>query len=90
MTGKQLFVNVPESVCEECDLSVEAAKKVISKFDKNKIKLEVKPYFNNIFKMLLKGGWHPPLVIVNGKIFSQGIVPDSKKFESRIKEELKK
>jgi len=26
MTGKQFFFNVPESMCEECDLSVERVK----------------------------------------------------------------
>ena len=90
MTGKQLFFNVPESVCEECDLSVALVKDATKKIKSNEINIKVKPWFNNMLRVLLKGGWHPPVVMINGKLFSQGIVPDIKKFESKIKEELKK
>ena len=87
MTGKQLFFNVPERICEECDLSVERVKSVAKKIDGNKINIEVKPWFNYMLKALLKGGWHAPIVLVNGKIFSQGIVPDAQKLESKIRQE---
>jgi len=90
MTGKQLFFNVPEKVCEECDLSVALVKNVAKKVNNKKINVEVKPWFNYLLQVLLKGGWHSPVVLVNGKIFSQGIVPNAKKFESRIREELRK
>ena len=52
--------------------------------------IEIKPWFNYMMKVLLKGGWHPPVVTVNGKIFSQGIVPDAEKLEIKIKEEADK
>ncbi|MEK0326586.1 MAG: hypothetical protein QQN63_12885 [Nitrosopumilus sp.] len=39
------------------------------------IKLTVKPWLDNIFRILLKGGWHPPVVLVDGKRISQGVVP---------------
>jgi len=88
MTGKQLFFNVPESMCEECDLSVERVKSVAKKINGNKINIEVEPWFNHMMKVLLKGGWHPPVVTVNGKIFSQGIVPDAQKLESVMRIEV--
>lgn len=87
MTGKQLFFTVPESMCEECDLSVAQVKNVAKKFN-GSINIEVKKWFNNLPQVLLKGGWHPPVVVINGKIFSQGIVPDAEKLESKIKQEL--
>ena len=89
MTGKQLFFNVPERMCEECDLSVALVKDVTKKINGGKINIKVKPWFNNLPQTLLKGGWHPPIVMVNGKIFSQGIVPDAKKLENKIKQEVK-
>ena len=87
MTGKQLFFNVPESICEECDLSVERVKSVAKKIGDSKINIEVEPWFNHMMKVLLKGGWHPPVVMINGRIFSQGIVPDAQKLESKIRQE---
>jgi len=88
MTGKQLFFDVPEKVCEECDLSVAQVKSVAKKINNNKINVEVKQWFNHLPKVLLKGGWHPPVVMVNGKVFSQGIVPDAEKLKSKILQEL--
>lgn len=88
VTGKQLFFNIPEKICEECDLSVATVKNIAKKMNGNKIDIEVKPWFNKLPEVLLKGGWHPPVVMVNGKIFSQGIVPDAKKLENKIREEL--
>ena len=89
MTGKQLFFNVPEKICEECDLSIAQVKNVANKIDGNKINIEVKPWFNNLLPVLIKGGWHPPVVMINGKIFSQGSVPDAEKLESKIRQEIK-
>jgi len=62
---------------------------VAKKIDDSKINIEIKPWFNYMLKVLLKGGWHPPIVMVNGRIFSQGIVPDAKKLESKIRQEVK-
>jgi len=89
MTGRQLFFNVPEKVCEECDLTVAMVKNVAKRMKDIKINIEVKQWFNNLLPVILKGGWHPPVVLVNGKIFSQGIVPDAEKLESKIKQDAK-
>ena len=35
-----------------------------------------KPWFNHLFDALRRGGWHPPVVTINGKITTQGVVPD--------------
>jgi len=88
MTGRQLFFNVPEKICEECDLSIAMVKNVAKRMKGININIEVKQWFNNLLPVLLKGGWHPPVVMVNGKIFSQGIVPDAEKLESKIRQEV--
>ncbi len=77
ITGKQLFFRIPEKVCEECDLSVAIVHGVIEELGaKDKIKVTVKPWINNLISCLFWGSWHPPVVTINGKRFSQGVVPN--------------
>jgi len=77
ITGKQLFFNVDESFCEECDLTIRRIIELSERIPDIHIKLTVKPWLNNIFRVLLKGGWHPPVVLVAGKRISQGVVPSN-------------
>lgn len=74
MTGRQLFFNVPHSFCEECDLTVRLVKRVAA--DIPDVEVRIKPWFNNLLGALRRGGWHPPVVTINGKVSSQGVVPD--------------
>jgi len=75
ITGKQLFFNVDESYCEECELTVKRIIGVSKNLPDITVKLSVKPWLDNIFPSLLKGGWHAPVVLVGGKRISQGVVP---------------
>lgn len=75
ITGKQLFFNVDESFCEECDLTIRRIIELSERLPDIHIKLTVKPWLNNMFRVLLKGGWHPPVVLIGGKRISQGVVP---------------
>jgi glutaredoxin len=74
ITGKQLFFHVPHSWCRECNLTIRAVQSIIE--GHREIELRVKPWWNNLFDALRRGGWHAPVVTINGKVFSQGIVPD--------------
>ncbi len=74
MTGRQLFINVPHAICEECDLTVRLVQRVAS--DLPDVEVRIKPWFNHLFDALRRGGWHPPVVTINGKITTQGVVPD--------------
>ena len=74
MTGRQLFLNIPHAVCEECDLTVRLVQRVAS--DLPDVEVRIRPWFNHLFDALRRGGWHPPVVMVNGKITTQGVVPD--------------
>ena len=74
MTGRQLFFNVPHAICEECDLTIRLVQRVAS--DLPDVEVRIKPWFNHVFDALRRGGWHPPVVTINGKIATQGVVPD--------------
>lgn len=74
MTGRQLFFNVPHAICEECDLTVRLVQRVAD--DLPNVEVRIKPWFNNVFDALRRGGWHPPVVTIDGKVTTQGVVPD--------------
>ncbi|TAK73785.1 MAG: hypothetical protein EPO16_11945 [Dehalococcoidia bacterium] len=74
ITGKQLFFHVPDSWCRECDLTVHAVEDAIR--GDQCFELRIKPWGNNLIDALRRGGWHAPVVTIDGKLFSQGVVPD--------------
>ena len=82
MTGRQLFFNVPHAICEECDLTIRLVQRVAS--DLPDVEVRIKPWFNHLFDALRRGGWHPPVVTINGKIATQGIVPDEAELRSAL------
>lgn len=76
--GKWWFFKV-KSACPECDVS-EAILKNLQKQFPQKINLVIKPWLNNWPKLLFGHfAWHAPIVIVDGKKFSQGIVLETEK-----------
>ncbi len=86
IAGKQLFFRVPDSLCRECELTVHVVKQLMGdlKAESRLVRLEVKPWLNNLIGALWRGGWHPPVVTINGRLFSQGMVPDA----GRLREAL--
>ena len=87
-TGKQLFFTVPESYCEECDLTIRLVKRIASELGEDRVEVVVKPWFNYLLEALFKGGWHPPVVTVDGERVSQGVVPDAEMLSNRIRAAL--
>lgn len=75
-TGKHGPFSIPNRVCEECDLSITTVKRLARDMGIKNVNIEVKSYFEKFFEVILKGGWHAPVVLVNGKICTQGKVPD--------------
>ncbi len=82
ITGKQLFFRVPHSWCEECNLSIRAVERVTEDLDH--VEVRVRPWFNNLIAALRRGGWHAPVVTIDGEIFSQGIVPDEDELRAAL------
>lgn len=79
-TGKQGFFSIPKKWCEECDLLVALTKSTIREQGlENQAKLTIKPWWLWFWQPLLSYlAWHAPILIINGKLVSQGIVPPKK------------
>lgn len=88
--GKKWFFRIKD-ICEECETTEAFLKNLVkTKQFKNKVDLRVYPWLDNIFNLLLKGGWHAPIVMINNKVFSQGIIPDYRNFKQAVYKEIKK
>lgn len=86
VTGKQLFFTVPDRICEECDLTVAAVRRVMEAQggEEAGLRLTIKAWLEALPEALWRGGWHPPVVTINGKVVSQGVVPDRGLLEEAI------
>lgn len=75
--------------CGECSLSTNIIKLVVEQAKKEGIEVDYieKPWLNNWYKVILKGGWHAPIILINNKILTQGIVVSKEKLIDRIYEE---
>lgn len=92
ISGQQLFFNVPNEWCEECDLTINLTKKVLAELGVGKgdtrVRLIVKPWVNFAVQALSKGGWHAPVLMINGEIFSQGVVPNRAQLTEKLRQLL--
>ncbi len=89
ITGKQLFFRIPKKVCEECDLSVATVHRVVEELcAQDNIKITVKPWINNLISCLFWWSWHPPVVTINGKRFSKGVVPNKVQLLNTLSSQL--
>jgi hypothetical protein len=87
ITGKQLWFHIPDSFCKECDLTIRMVKKVVGDLDDpSQVRVRVRPWLYHLPEAIRRGGWHPPVVSVNGKLFSQGVVPDAGALRQKIEE----
>ena len=58
--------------CDECDLTTSVLQDMMENEFKGKdVAFEVKPWLDNIFYCLVRGCWHAPIIMVNGKKFYQ-------------------
>lgn len=75
-SGPQLggLFTVPESWCRECDLFARAADQAAGKAKEQGVPVRVKvlPWWSRLLGALRYGGWHPPVLVVNGSRIAQG------------------
>lgn len=71
VTGIHGFLKIPESFCKECNMFYQAAQSAAEETDKE-VDIPVKSYWTRFLRPLLKGGTHPPVMLVNGELFAQG------------------
>ncbi len=82
--GKFLFFRIKER-CNECDITYAVLQRLMSdQFHGKPVLLRIVPWLDNFWKVIWRGGWHAPILTVNGKVFSQGKVPDIPKLLSTI------
>ncbi|MBI3953873.1 MAG: hypothetical protein HY330_05110 [Chloroflexi bacterium] len=89
IAGRQLFLRVPDRLCEECDLTIKIVRQVVRELgNRPQIQVRIRPWLNYLPQALWHGGWHPPVVTINGKRFSQGTVPDEDRLRQVIGQNL--
>lgn len=86
ITGRQLGpLTVPNSWCEECDITVRLVRRVVDDVAPDgELRFEAKPWIRHLFEALRYGGWHAPVVLIQGEVFSQGVVPDEAHLRKRL------
>ena len=88
ITGRQFwFLSIPHSWCKECDLTVRAVSSVAAEMD-GRVEVEIRPWLRHAFQALVKGGWHAPVVTIDGRVFSQGVVPEPERLKAALQEEV--
>ncbi|HZA22312.1 MAG TPA: nitrate/nitrite transporter NrtS, partial [Dehalococcoidia bacterium] len=89
IAGKQLWFHIPDSFCRECDLTIRTVEKVVDDLDNpSRVQVRVRPWLSHLPEAIRHGGWHPPIVTINGKRFSQGVVPDAAALRQEIEGSL--
>ncbi|MFC1814730.1 glutaredoxin domain-containing protein [Thermodesulfobacteriota bacterium] len=82
--GKFLFFRIQKR-CKECDISYVILQRLMNEQLQGKpVSLRIVPWLDNWWKIIWRAGWHAPILTVNGKVFSQGKVPDFPKLLSTI------
>jgi len=86
VTGRHGLLKIPESFCKECNLFYQSARKAAERADKG-VNIEVKSYWTRFLRPLIRGGYHPPVMLVNGKKIAQGYdVPEVERLIGKIEE----
>ncbi len=82
--GKFLFFRI-KNRCKECDISYVILQRLMNEqLSGKQVSLEIVPWLDNFWKVIWRGGWHAPILTVNGKVFSQGQVPNIPKLLRKI------
>ncbi len=85
ITGRQFGrLSIPQRFCEECDLTIRLVRRVVAELGGDDIQIVVKPWLRHAIDALRRGGWHAPVVTIDGKVFSQGVVPDAHALRGRL------
>lgn len=83
--GRKWFFRV-RSECAECDLAVGQVRALVSAHPDWPLEVEVKPWLADVWESLRHGGWHAPVVLVDGHLLSQGKVPTCAELEAAARQ----
>ena len=74
-----------KSECKECDINAAILQDMKDKeFAGKKVVIEIKPWLTHVWESLRRGGWHAPVIVVEKRIFSQGVVLKRKELAQRV------
>jgi hypothetical protein len=82
--GQKWFLRI-NSDCIECDLAVSQVRHLISSYKDWPIELEIKPWLTHLWESLRYGGWHAPVVVVDGHVVRQGTVPTRAELDAAVR-----
>jgi hypothetical protein len=85
--GQKWFFRI-RSECVECDLTVAQVQGLLSAHPDWPVEVEVKPWLTHLWESLLHGGWHAPVVLVDGRLVRQGTIPTRVELEEAIRHEF--
>ena len=85
--GQKWFLRI-RNECAECDLTVGQVKRWLSAHPDWPVRLAIKPWLNHLWESLRHGGWHAPVVVINGKLLTQGRVPTRLELERAVEQAL--
>lgn len=71
VTGRHGRLTIPESFCRECHRFVRAAD-VAAEWVDAPVTVRVVSWWTHVLSALRHGGYHPPVMVVDGKRLSQG------------------
>ncbi len=73
------------SECAECDLTLSQVRGLLGAHPDWPVELEVKPWLTHLGEALRHGGWHAPVVLVDGRIVRQGTVPSRAELAAAVR-----
>ncbi len=82
--GKKWFLRI-NSDCVQCDLAVSQVRHLVSLYEGWPVELEVKPWLTHLWESLCHGGWHAPVVVVDGHLVRQGTVPTRAELDGAVR-----
>src|SRR3970040_418770 len=74
-----------DSECVECALAVAQVRGLMTAHPDWPGELEVKPWLDHLWESLRHGGWHAPVVLVDGRLVRQGTVPTRVELEAAVR-----
>ena len=81
--GHKWFLRI-RSESAECDLAVGQVRRLLSAHPDWPVELNVKPWLSHLWESLRRGGWHAPVVLVDGRLVRQGTVPTLPELEAAL------
>lgn len=82
--GKKGFFRI-NGECIQCDLAVSQVRHFMSLYKDWPVELEVKPWLTYLWESLHHGGWHAPVVVVDGQLVRQGTIPTRAEFDGAVR-----